>query len=1313
MQVIKIMAVSLALAAYAAVGAVDYVLDGTNDKVNASTITWPGIASNYCIIGTAAGRASYQYLPTLVQGYISGFFVSKINPDWIGPAVSNLYMGDRNIYNVSNLTFRSLITYDGGSSQNFFTNSVASLGSNVDGTRMQHAWANSTLFLGYNTGLSRQEAYYGYGNIMGGFANKVRQTAGALGSTPTCAYGTVSWIGDSLHGAQLNYGRANLNWAGFLTYATQSMHTSSIGCMNWGGSMNTGGYQVMLPGAVGSWNVGGNNVNSNPYSYVFGTGMVSHLGDEIVAPTVWLGSTPTHPMHAVPKWWVTNEIGQATNYFVTTIFPGLAASAAEVRNGVLHGKFVAPDTLTNIIKAYGAGGDNCGVGGYIELSAGSNTYTSPNPAVAIPGRGGIINLKGGNTVNQPSTTIAAGNGGSINLSGANSEGGARSVAGGDGGSISLKGYGHHIAAGGGSITSDGGADGAGGSILMSSGGGSIDTTTGTVELGTPAARITLVKSVGHTNITVTLPVEAGTLALITDIVRNHEAKSATAIESRNGTLSNKYVNPASLTNIIYAAHRDRSGGSINIAGGTDDGGGGAAGLGGVIDMSGGYSEDGFNAGNSGNIATKGGNGGPNTVAGGNGGSIDTRGSDGTPGGAKAGGYIYTYGGSSGAGGSINTANGGGSLNTAAGVGALNPFLAIGQSTMPTDVNGGQYRLQFHKLGNGNVYFQQPAMVMGGSTGMYTVAQVELNMNSKRIVNVLNATNGQDVPSLSQVQTLMNTYLFQGATPAEVRIGTNGAPKGVTPASLAGTGTGSTYPILLCNNGIAGTALGGLGGTIRTYGGAGGATNAVGGNGGNVNVYGGAGGSGVSANGFAGAGGTGGVLSLVGGLGGDTDTSKLGGGMGGVGGTITANGGVGGNAAADGTGGNGGAGGAVVLNGGNGLSAQVGLAKKGGNSGGINLSGGNAVSGSEGGAGGNITATGNGAYSGGSVDTTAGVGGNGGSINLLGGYAAAGTITSTGGYAAGSTGGSLNMSGGAVPGGSIDTHSGSATGGFINTSEGGGNVDTINGYIGLGPEASRTTISKQGVAPGVGKTLYVPGSMSGNIGTIMTTVAMSTLDMNQNKIVGLPALTYPPTAADSGSAVNYAQITNLLYTMSLQTTPIGSIQAYGGETNTIPDGWLLCDGVSVLRGSTMADTYYRLFLAIGTAWGTSDGSLRFNLPDLRGRFTRGVSYTAGTDPDVAGRTAVKLNGNTGNSVGSFQGESITNHVHAPTITHTYLSSPGNECLNRYGTGNGSVYGLEPVAVTSTSVLQHVVTGGDTGGSETRPQNVYVNYIIRYR
>lgn len=62
---------------------------------------------------------------------------------------------------------------------------------------------------------------------------------------------------------------------------------------------------------------------------------------------------------------------------------------------------------------------------------------------------------------------------------------------------------------------------------------------------------------------------------------------------------------------------------------------------------------------------------------------------------------------------------------------------------------------------------------------------------------------------------------------------------------------------------------------------------------------------------------------------------------------------------------------------------------------------------------------------------------------------------------------------------------------------------------------------------------------------------------------------------------------------------GMIFAFAG--NTLPDGYLLCDGSKVSR-----TTYKKLFDVIGTTYGAGDGKTTFTLPNLIDRFLEGSS-----------------------------------------------------------------------------------------------------------
>lgn len=152
-------------------------------------------------------------------------------------------------------------------------------------------------------------------------------------------------------------------------------------------------------------------------------------------------------------------------------------------------------------------------------------------------------------------------------------------------------------------------------------------------------------------------------------------------------------------------------------------------------------------------------------------------------------------------------------------------------------------------------------------------------------------------------------------------------------------------------------------------------------------------------------------------------------------------------------------------------------------------------------------------------------------------------------------------------------------------------------------------------------------------------------------------------------------------------PAGLIIPFGGPV--VPPGYLLCDGSAVSRSS-----YGALFAACGTAWGSGDGSTTFNLPNLQGYFLRGVDNGAGVDPESGSRYALQSGGNSGDQVGSYQGSQFSDH------SHGFAWHPREPT----GAGNGpNGWTWDP---GDNGQVSH------NGGSETRPINAYVNYLIKY-
>lgn len=163
-------------------------------------------------------------------------------------------------------------------------------------------------------------------------------------------------------------------------------------------------------------------------------------------------------------------------------------------------------------------------------------------------------------------------------------------------------------------------------------------------------------------------------------------------------------------------------------------------------------------------------------------------------------------------------------------------------------------------------------------------------------------------------------------------------------------------------------------------------------------------------------------------------------------------------------------------------------------------------------------------------------------------------------------------------------------------------------------------------------------------------------------------------------------------MSLAATPPGTIIDFAGPTP--PGGFLLCDGSAISR--TM---YANLFNAIGTTWGSGDGSTTFNLPDLRGIFRRGAGSHG---------TLQKANGNPfdGGAVGQLQNDMFQGHWHE-----------GWGAGMNTGSRVGSVYsgGLN-ITPQPGDAIQYPkpdnINGPTRGGDETRPANATILPCIKF-
>jgi microcystin-dependent protein len=190
--------------------------------------------------------------------------------------------------------------------------------------------------------------------------------------------------------------------------------------------------------------------------------------------------------------------------------------------------------------------------------------------------------------------------------------------------------------------------------------------------------------------------------------------------------------------------------------------------------------------------------------------------------------------------------------------------------------------------------------------------------------------------------------------------------------------------------------------------------------------------------------------------------------------------------------------------------------------------------------------------------------------------------------------------------------------------------------------------------------------------------------------------------------------------STQSIQAGMVCAWPGEPESLVDAegsWLPCDG----RSLDVAK-YPELFKAIGWKYGSGTDKegkpdrSQFRVPDYRGLFLRGAAQgSQGRDPDAGSRSLhsdekVEIGG----VVGSLQGDQFASHSHNPKDRGHKHSMPTRSA--RQGThGNPPVASDNGggLAQSGTEMGNADIQDESRGGSETRPRNAYVLWVIRTR
>lgn len=151
-------------------------------------------------------------------------------------------------------------------------------------------------------------------------------------------------------------------------------------------------------------------------------------------------------------------------------------------------------------------------------------------------------------------------------------------------------------------------------------------------------------------------------------------------------------------------------------------------------------------------------------------------------------------------------------------------------------------------------------------------------------------------------------------------------------------------------------------------------------------------------------------------------------------------------------------------------------------------------------------------------------------------------------------------------------------------------------------------------------------------------------------------------------------------------PPGTVVPYAGSS--APDGFVFADG-STLNVADQPD----LYAAIGITYGGTGGSGgTFKVPDLRGIFIRGAGSQTINTISYSGTLANKEND-------QFQG-------HAHRLNFSGSLGPNGTNIAEGGTNAGTDIGGQTNAYQTDGVHNTPRVG-----SETRPANISLNYIIK--